>query len=94
MKLKTLCLSLITLVGSLGISARAQTYSVIHTFTGPDGAQPEAGVTLRNGVLYGTTRFGGSFSSKISRARSRDPGQFSAQTAISTELRLRVPCSS
>src|SRR5262249_16050380 len=35
-------------------------YSVIHTFTGPDGAQPEAGVTLRGGILYGTTRSGGS----------------------------------
>ena len=34
----------------------AQTYSVIHTFTGPDGSDPRAGVTLRAGILYGTTR--------------------------------------
>ncbi len=42
-------------------SAHAQTYSVIHTFSGSDGdgASPEAGVTLRGGVLYGTTYGGG-----------------------------------
>ncbi len=41
--------------------ARAQTFSVIHTFTGSggDGANPESGVTLRGGVLYGTTYGGG-----------------------------------
>ena len=41
-------------------SAQAQTYKVIHTFTGPDGAEPLAGVTLDDaGNLYGTTYFGG-----------------------------------
>lgn len=39
--------------------AYAQTYSVIHTFTGADGAEPLAGVTLRGGSLYGTTSIGG-----------------------------------
>ncbi len=60
MKAKTIvCLSLITLVASLS-TAHAQTFSVIHTFTGsPDGASPIAGVTLRAGVLYGTTSEGG-----------------------------------
>jgi len=39
----------------------AQTYSVIHNFTDtPDGAQPDAGLTMdRAGNLYGTTPLGG-----------------------------------
>jgi hypothetical protein len=33
---------------------------VLHAFTGaPDGASPQAGLTLRDGVLYGTTVSGG-----------------------------------
>ena len=61
MKFKTLvCLSLITLVASLSPAAHAQTFSVIHTFTGGgDGRNPNAGVTLQGGVLYGSTTFGG-----------------------------------
>lgn len=60
MKLKTLVfLSLITLVASLSPAARAQTFSVIHAFTGLEGAYPSAGVMLRNGILYGTTYEGG-----------------------------------
>lgn len=62
MKLKTLVyLSLITLVTSLGSAADAQTFSVIHTFTGNggDGAYPNSGVTLKAGTLYGTTYNGG-----------------------------------
>ena len=35
-------------------SAHAQTLTVLHTFTGPDGLTPYAGVTLdRAGNLYG-----------------------------------------
>ena len=63
MTLKTIvCLSLITLASLSGLTAHAQTYSVIHTFsgTGGDGAIPQAGVTLRAGSLYGTTQKGGS----------------------------------
>ena len=38
-----------------GSSAHAQTFSVIHAFTGQNGAEPYTGVTIRAGVLYGTT---------------------------------------
>jgi hypothetical protein len=30
----------------LGPSAQAQTYTVLHSFTGPDGANPLAGLTI------------------------------------------------
>jgi uncharacterized repeat protein (TIGR03803 family) len=40
--------------------AQAQTFSVLHTFTGPDGLIPYSGVALDNaGNLYGTTYGGG-----------------------------------
>ena len=35
--------------------AYAQTYSVIHQFSGIDGSHPKAGVTIRAGNLWGTT---------------------------------------
>jgi uncharacterized repeat protein (TIGR03803 family) len=66
------CLCLIASVVSLLPSAHAQTYSVIHTFTGPDGSQPEAGVTLRAGILYGTTRFASSWGNVYSLTRFED----------------------
>src|SRR5271165_5342944 len=41
--------------------AQAQTLTVLHTFSGPDGLTPYSGVTLdRGGDLYGTTYGGGS----------------------------------
>ena len=44
-------------------SAQTQTFKVIHNFTGPDGDQPGAGVTLdAAGNLYGTTEQGGAAS--------------------------------
>lgn len=57
MKLKTLVyLSLITLVASLSLAAHAQTFSVIHAFTGGiNGTSPNAGVTIKGNALYGTT---------------------------------------
>lgn len=40
--------------------AEAQNYSVIHSFTGPDGSGPDAGVVADTvGNLYGTTEVGG-----------------------------------
>jgi len=52
--------SLLALFASLGTAAHAQTYSVIHSFTGQNGgAFPKAGVTLHGGSIYGTTTEGG-----------------------------------
>ncbi len=50
-------LSLIALAGIANQTAQAQTFSIIHAFTGgQDGASPWAGVTFdRAGNLYGTT---------------------------------------
>ena len=42
-------------------STQAQTYTVIHNFTGAEGAYPDAGLTLdKAGNLYGTASGGGS----------------------------------
>ena len=49
---------LVAIIGGptiLAGTAGAQTFSVIHAFNGVNGAVPSAGVTLRGGVLYGTT---------------------------------------
>ncbi len=46
------------------IAAQAQTFTVLHKFSGSDGANPYAGLTIdRGGNLYGTTQFGGHLSS-------------------------------
>ena len=43
-------------------SAHAQTFKVLHTFTGADGAFPAAGLTIdKAGNLYGTASGGGSY---------------------------------
>jgi uncharacterized repeat protein (TIGR03803 family) len=43
-----------------GSMVRAQTYTVLHAFTGPDGSQPQGGVIqASDGNFYGTT-YGGS----------------------------------
>jgi len=57
MKSKTLFyLILLTLIISLALAARAQTFSVIHDFTGgTGGGGPDSGVTIRGNALYGTT---------------------------------------
>ena len=40
---------------------QAQTFTVLHSFSGPDGGEPLSGVTLdSHGNLYGTAFFGGS----------------------------------
>jgi uncharacterized repeat protein (TIGR03803 family) len=49
-----------TLTAVLPQSVQAQTFNVIHNFTGADGAAPSAGVTIdKHGNLYGTTALGG-----------------------------------
>jgi uncharacterized repeat protein (TIGR03803 family) len=41
-------------------AAQAQTFRVVHPFTGGgDGANPESGLTIRGDYLYGTTAYGG-----------------------------------
>jgi len=51
---------LFALTIGVGRAANGQTFSVIHTFTGPDGWYPSTGLTLDSGGnLYGTTVSGG-----------------------------------
>ncbi len=49
-------------------SAQAQTFTVLHNFTnGPDGGEPQAGLTMdRAGNLYGTASTGGNTSGSCS----------------------------
>ena len=68
MKLKSfLSFYLIAVITLLASAAHGQTFSVIHNFVGSgvDGAFPEAGVTLHNGSLYGTTSGGGEHGSGV-----------------------------
>ncbi len=52
---------LLALLASLSLAAHAQTFSVIHTFATQDGLiWPNAGMTLRGGLLFGTAYGGGS----------------------------------
>ena len=62
MKLKIFFYSfLFAVVPCFASLAHAQTFSVIHNFTGgADGAGPRTGVTINKGALYGTTFQGGS----------------------------------
>jgi hypothetical protein len=60
MKSKTLfSLVVLTLFTSLIPAMHAQTFSVIHAFTGTgtEGEQPFLGVTIRGNALYGTANF-------------------------------------
>jgi uncharacterized repeat protein (TIGR03803 family) len=41
------------------ISPSGASYTVIHAFGGPDGAQPNSDMTVLSGTLYGTTQEGG-----------------------------------
>ncbi|HEY5909791.1 MAG TPA: choice-of-anchor tandem repeat GloVer-containing protein [Verrucomicrobiae bacterium] len=47
------------LVCLTALTARPQSYSVLHNFTGADGAYPEARLVLTGDMLYGTTCGGG-----------------------------------
>jgi len=50
----------LALVLTISASSLAQTFTVLHTFTGDDGLSPFSGVTVdRAGNLYGTTKYGG-----------------------------------
>jgi len=56
MKFKALVrLILLTMAPLLSTEAHGQDFSVIHQFSGLDGSEPYSGVTIRDGVLYGTT---------------------------------------
>lgn len=47
-------------------AAQAQTFTVLHTFTGPDGANPIGGlVEDEAGNLFGTTFFGGTYTNGV-----------------------------
>jgi len=51
---------LIALIAFATLPAHAQTFTLIHSFSGPDGANPAAGLTMdRAGNLYGTALYGG-----------------------------------
>jgi uncharacterized repeat protein (TIGR03803 family) len=52
-------LTLLVVGMSCAATARAQTLTTLHSFTGIDGANPVGGVVLSGGQLYGTTEFGG-----------------------------------
>ena len=49
-----------SLTAAAAQSVEAPTFNVIHDFTGPDGAEPYAGLTIdAEGNFYGTTAAGG-----------------------------------
>jgi len=50
-----------TLITSSVANAQGYQESTLYTFTGPDGAEPYAGVIRRGTTLYGTTLVGGTF---------------------------------
>jgi uncharacterized repeat protein (TIGR03803 family) len=47
-----------------GTDAASVSFTILHSFTGPDGNSPQGGmVQATNGTLYGTTFYGGAYSS-------------------------------
>ena len=56
----SVCIAMLAAAFALALPAQAQTFSVIHTFSGGDGGNPVAGLTIdARGRLYGTTQTGG-----------------------------------
>ena len=72
---------LLTLAGSV---AHAQTYSVIYNFAGHDGGDPNAGVTIRAGSLYGTTYSGGTDGAVYELTRSGSDWVYTPLSFLST----------
>ena len=72
-------------------AAQAQTFKVLHTFTGgPDGANPYAGLTMDNaGNLYGTPTVAALVTAQLSGLDTRAPAgcltRFTAFKAGATE---------
>ena len=65
------------------VTARAQTFKVIHSFTNsPDGANPCAVLVLSGGTLYGTTKFGGSGKGTVFKVDTNGTG-FARLTSLS-----------
>jgi uncharacterized repeat protein (TIGR03803 family) len=63
--LRALAVALMLATTSI-LPAQAQTFTVLHTFTGPDGENPVGGLVRdKAGNLYGTTFFGGSFTDGV-----------------------------
>jgi uncharacterized repeat protein (TIGR03803 family) len=85
MKVKSLvCLSLITLLASLAPLAHAQTFSVIYNFAGHNGGDPNSGVTIRAGNLYGTTYSGGTSGAVYELTRSGSDWVYTPLSFLST----------
>jgi uncharacterized repeat protein (TIGR03803 family) len=62
-------------VALLTVPAQAQTYSILHSFTGGgDGHAPVASLTLNGGVLYGTTFLGGGVTGRNCNPRTAGCG--------------------
>lgn len=79
--MKSHCLSflflLATVVGA-DTTLRAQTFTVIHSFSGSDGSHPIAGVILdASGNVYGTTRDGGLGNGTVFRLTQQSGGSWS-----------------
>ena len=55
-------LAIVVVLAVVSMPAQAQTLNTLHTFTGPDGSAPAAGVVRDSaGNLYGTTFYGGAY---------------------------------
>jgi uncharacterized repeat protein (TIGR03803 family) len=76
--LRSLLLILLAL-GTAGARVSAQTFTVLHTFTGGvDGAEPIGGLIMEGNTLYGTTDFGGSNNAGVVFSVTADGSVFTA----------------